>query len=375
MPIYKQNAKKNGKQQYKVVVCYTDKFGVNRQTAARVYGYDEAKAKERELQYAVAEHNVSSKMTVHQLYDEYITAKKYEVRQSSLMKTKSILNNHVLNDDLSDCRLDKLTAPVVQRWKNNIAQKDIMISTKNNAYRELNALLNYALRMDYISKNPLKFVGRFKDVNFIPRQERMRVYTAEQFHKYITVARESCKSLSDYGCYIFFNIAFYTGMRKGEIHALKWSDIKDGVIQVRRSINQKIRDENGNYLEGPPKNKSSCRDLKAPANLIKLLEEHKRLLTANIGYNDDFRVCGGYKPIPDTTIENHNNSYAEAAGLYHIKIHEFRHSHATMLINGGINIVVVSHRLGHKDVQETLNTYAHLYPASENSVLKLLESN
>nr|WP_316624597.1 tyrosine-type recombinase/integrase [uncultured Ruminococcus sp.] len=375
MPIYKQKAKKNGKYQYKVVVCYTDKFGVNRQIAARVYGYDEAKAKERELQYASAEHDLSSKMTVQQLYDEYIAAKQYEIRQSSLMKTKSILKNHVLNDDISGCHLDKLTAPVMQRWKNNIAQKDIMISTKNNAYRELNALLNYALRMDYIPKNPLKVVGRFKDVNFTPRQERMRVYTAEQFHKYITVARESCKSLSDYGCYIFFNIAFYTGMRKGEIHALKWSDIKDGVIQVRRSINQKIRDENGNYLEGPPKNESSCRDLKAPANLLKLLEEHKRLLSANIGYSDDFRICGGYKPIPDTTIEKHNIKYAEAAGLSHIKIHEFRHSHATMLINGGVNIVVVSHRLGHKDVQETLNTYAHLYPASEDSVLDLLEAN
>ena len=368
MPIYKENRKKDGKQSYRVIVNYTDKNGKKKRKSQCVYGLQEARDLEAALLKETRQAPEAEKMTVQQLYDEYIKVKEQEVRRSSLAKSKSILNNHVLNTKLPSVRLDKLSKRVLQDWKNNLAEKEIMISTKNNAVRELNTLLNYAVKMDYINKNPLRDIGRFKEPYFTAQEEKIHYYTKEQYNKYIAVAKAERHNFIDQACYVFFVLAFYTGMRKGEINALKWSDLDGNIINVRRSISTK----NG-YEETPPKNKASYRALKLPSVALKVLDEHRAIITENFEYSANLRICGGVKPIPDTTLEYHNKKYAEKTGLPHIKIHDFRHSHATFLINNGVNIMEVSHRLGHADVKMTLNTYSHLYPATEEAALKVLE--
>ena len=74
----------------------------------------------------------------------------------------------------------------------------------------------------------------------------------------------------------------------------------------------------------------------------------------------------------DTTIEKRNTAYAKAAGLPHIRIHDFRHTHASLLINEGINIHEIARRLGHSNIDMTLNTYGHLYPREEERALNVL---
>lgn len=371
MPYYKTKAKKkDGKSQYRVVINYTDSSGAYKQISRLVYGFEEAKALEAQLMKQQKDAEITKRMTLQQLYDEYILSKAHEVRTSSMQKTKSILKNHVLNTDLQNRRIDKLTVPVLQSWKNELGNKDIMITTKNNAIRELNSLLNYGVRMEYIPRNPLQRIGKFKEAYFAVAEERIHYYTAEQFKQYIAAAEESRSNLTDYACCLFFKLAFYTGLRKGELNALKWSDLEGNVLHVRRSICQKVK----GYEETPPKNPSSVRDIKLPPKILKLIDEHKALLEEHVGWNEDMRICGGIKPISDTNLENHNTYYAKAAGLPHICIHDFRHSHATLLINEGVNILEVSKRLGHSDVKMTLNTYSHLYPSTEESTLMILEN-
>jgi integrase len=371
MPCYKTKAKKKGGlSQYRVVVNYTDSNGDYKQISRRVYGFDEAKAVESELIKKSKEKEITKHFTLQQLYDEYIQTKEHEVRTSSLIKTKSILANHVLNTDLKNRRIDKLTVSVLQGWKNELGDKDLKTTSKNNVIRELNTLLNYAVRMEYIPRNPLARLGKFKEAYFAVTEERIHYYTADQFKRYIAAAEESRRNLTDYACCLFFKLAFYTGLRKGELNALKWSDLEGNVLHVRRSICQKVK----GYEETPPKNPSSVRDIKLPPKIMKLIYEHKALLEENGGWNEDMRICGGYKPIADTNLENHNAQYAAAAGLPHICIHDFRHSHATLLINEGVNILEVSRRLGHSDVKMTLNTYSHLYPSTEEATLQTLEN-
>jgi len=189
--------------------------------------------------------------------------------------------------------------------------------------------------------------------------------------KYITVAEESASTIADWGYYVFFNIAFYTGARKGEINALKWSDIDGNIMHIRRSIAQKLK---GDDVESAPKTKSSIRDLQIPEPLIKILNEHKERQKAAAGelFSDDYRICGGERPLRDTTIEKRNTSYSKAAELPHIRIHDFRHSHASLLANEGINIQEVSRRLGHSNVTMTWNTYSHLYPREEERAIEVL---
>ena len=158
-------------------------------------------------------------------------------------------------------------------------------------------------------------------------------------------------------------------MRKGEINALKWSDSDGDIIHVRRSIAQKVK---GPDIETPPKNKSSYRDLQMPVPLINILNEHKERQKQTNGFTDDFRVCGGIQCLRDTSISNKNIQFADKAGLPHIRIHDFRHSHASLLANEGINIQEIARRLGHSKIETTWDTYSHLYPREEERAVQIL---
>jgi integrase len=231
-------------------------------------------------------------------------------------------------------------------------------------------MINYAVKVDHIKSNPLKKVGRFRDAYFTHEQEALHYYTTEQFRRYIAVAEKyKDESLIDNAFFVFFNIAYFTGMRKGEINALKWSDIEDNLIHVRRSIAQKTK---GGYQETPPKNKSSYRTLQMPQKLVLILTEHLMLQKRLKGFSSNLRVCGGHSTLSDTYIESKNKQFAEEAGLPHIRIHDFRHSHASLLVNNGINIQEVARRLGHSNVNITWQTYSHLYPREEERAVEVL---
>lgn len=372
MPIYKQNKKKDGMNQYKVVVNYTDRDGKYRQKTKLVYGKEEATMAEMRLQFELGAEIPPKNITVNSLFAEHIEAKKHEVRGSTLDKYVDILNNHVM-PHLSTFKLSDLSAKALQNWKNLIGTKPLSTTMKNNIYSAFRNLLNFAVKMQYIPSNPLTVLGNFKEVlDFTKPQDKLHYYTAEQFKAFISFAKSQCTSFNDWGYYVFFNIAFYTGMRKGEINALKWSDLDKNILHVRRSVNQKKK---GVYVvETPPKNKSSYRDLQMPNQLIKILEEHKQRQKESKNFSNDFRVCGGEKCLPDSSISTFNIKCAKATELPHIRIHDFRHTHATLLINEGINIQEIARRLGHSKVEQTWNTYAHLYPREEERAIKILES-
>lgn len=379
MPIYKMDGKKDGLQKYRVRINYVDKEGKSRQLDRIAYGKEAAKELELLLSNENKSDIISPKLTVQQLYDEYIATKKYEVREATIDKSKKLLTTFVL-PRLKDYRLDKLTSSVLQSWKNQIEQETtstgqkFSLKYKRNIFGVLRALLNYAVKMEYISKNPLVPLGNFKDVNTFKKE--MDFYTPKEFKKFISAAKqqaEQCESNSqniyEWNFYVFFYIAFFTGMRKGEIYALKWSDISDTTIKVCRSIAQKLR---GSDRETPPKNQSSIRTIDLPLPLKKVLDEHYSRCKSIAGFSDDWRICGGEQCIRDSTLEKRNKYYAEMARVKKIRIHDFRHSHASLLANNGINIQEIARRLGHSNIEITWNIYSHLYPRENERAIKIL---
>lgn len=370
MPITKTGKKKDGLTQYRVRINYTDSMGKAHQVERTAYGMDEAKQLESSLMTEYKDKRTAVKITVGELFKEYEEYHSHETRRTSHESAMKVLRLRVL-PTMTDYRLDRLTQPVLAKWKNELAATDYSIVTKQNAYASFVAMLNYAVKMEYILKNPLTILGNFKDAEVFEKPaEKLHYYTPEQFLKYIAVARDTAVTCIDWGYYVFFSIAFYTGARKGEINALKWSDIDGNIMHIRRSISQKIK---GGDVETPPKNKSSYRDLQIPEPLMKILTEHKcRQQEASRLFSDDYRVCGGDRPLRDTSIENKNKAFSKAAELPHIRIHDFRHTHASLLVNEGINIQEIARRLGHSDVQMTWNTYSHLYPREEERAVNIL---
>lgn len=369
MPITKTKVKKDGLQQYRVRVNYTDSNGKARQIERTAYGLAEAKQLETQLIQDVKINPTSSHMTVGELCDEYARYHINEVRLATHKEIMQRLNNYVL-PYFTSTKLDKLTQPLLADWKNKVNEKNLSLNTKKSAYGAFSGVLNYAVKLDYISKNPLRILGNFKDSDdFSEPKDKLQYYTVDEYLKYIAVARTEARTMLEWGSYVFFSIAFYTGARKGEINALKWSDINGDILQIRRSISQKVK----GYIETPPKNKPSIRDIQIPKPLMKILAEHKeRQRQASRCFTDDYRICGGIKPLSNTFIRKHNAHYAEVAGVPKIRIHDFRHTHASLLANKGINIQEISRRLGHADVKMTWNTYSHLYPKEEERCLQIL---
>ena len=157
MPIYKTGkTKKEGLQKYHVRINYVADNGNKKQITRVVYGIDEAKALERKLEHEIKENQEMpiKKMTVNQLYDEYMSVKKYELREVTIYRKKSVFKNHIL-PFFGNSRIDKLTVKILQEWKIFIEQKRLGIIAKRTIYKEFSALINYAVKIEYIPKNPL----------------------------------------------------------------------------------------------------------------------------------------------------------------------------------------------------------------------------
>ena len=360
--------KKDGKIKYRVRVNYTDSYGNNKQIERTAYGADEAKQLERELIHSVKEETPTKKMTFGQLYEEYKKARKHETRQSTQDTLETRIKTHVL-PTFENVRLDRMNIPSLQNWKQKLNNSNLSVGMKKSIYKNFSSILNFAVKMEYLPKNPLKSVGNFKDPLDIV--EEMDFYVPEEFKKFITAAREyanTSDTLLYWSVYVFFCIAFYTGMRRGEILALNWNDTQNGTINITKSFSVR-------YLKiTPPKNKSSIREIQIPDPLQAVLNEHYERCKNVPNFTDEYFVCGGIKPVSDPTLRYLNEYFAQQANVKRIRIHDFRHSHASLLANNGINIQEIAKRLGHADVSITLKTYSHLYPKESERALTVLNA-
>jgi len=375
MPIYKTNGKKDGLQKYNVRINYISDDGTPKQLTRTAYGSEAAKDLERQLTKDVkskGENSVKS-ITVQELFNMYVKSKEFEARESTLDKLIRNFNLYV-KPTMENTRINKLTVSMLQEWKLLIEQKNLSLTTRKHAFSVLRATLNFAVKMEYLERNPLLKLGNFKDA-FINKRE-MGIYTAEQFVQLINTIEKIAEErqakyndLSEWDYYVFFNIAFYTGLRKGEINALKWSDIKGSLLSVSRSITQKLK---GGDRETAPKNSTSIRTIQMPLPLIKVLKKHRERQETLEHFTEDYRICGGERCLRDSTIHNRNIHYAKLSGLSPIRIHDYRHSHVSVLANEGINIQEIARRLGHSKIEETWNTYSHLYPREEEKAVDIL---
>jgi len=382
MPIYpvketkngrEKNVIKNGRQKYLVRLNYSDQFGKPKQLTRVAYGAEDAKQLERELTAELKKQSPTARLTLRRLFDEYMLSKKNEVRATSLDKTRRILERYVLAAHAEDS-LTRLNVAAAQHWKQEIEELDIGITTRQNIFGEFRALLNYAVKMEYIPRNPLTVAGNFKAP--ISEKKEMLFYTPEEWLKYkkaafdISSEYERQGDLLKWGYYVFFCIAFYTGLRKGEIGALTWADIDGDMLSVTKSVAQKLKGED---VITPPKNRSSIRTLQIPEPLKDILAEHKERCKTFDSFSEDYLICGGIRALRDSSVQKMNARFAEAAGVKVIRIHDFRHSHASLLANEGINIQEIARRLGHSDIKMTWNTYSHLYPREEERAIKILD--
>ena len=369
MPIYKTDKKnKNGIAQYRVIYSYKDAKGKYKKIEKRVFGKSAAQEKLRELEDSIKNSRNVAKLPFDKAYEEYIETISPEIRSSSRTKKMAYYRNHFL-PFFRDTDIKEIDTRMVTQWKRYINDKKLSIRTKQNCYKELNACFNYWIKLELLVVNPVAKAGNFRDA--YEGKKEMDFYSLEEFNKFNSALLKEAEETDVYDFYVFFNIAFWTGCRKGEIHALRWDRYHDSLLEIKESVNQK--NING-YETTPPKNKSSIRDVTVPQQLKTILDEHKQRAMLLPDFTEDKYICGYYKPLADTSIEKKNIKIAKDADLKHIRIHDFRHSHASMLLGNGAPLLAISKRLGHSTVDQTSRTYVHLLKKESDKLVSILDN-
>ena len=169
---------------------------------------------------------------------------------------------------------------------------------------------------------------------------------------------------------------FRSGLRNGELRGLTWGDINFNkrTLSVNKNV-VKVKDEVNNrpYILTSPKTMSSYRTIPIPKFLLDDLDDLYESKCRCYGFNEEYFVFGNAFPLPETSLADRKNKNAFKAGVKEIRIHDFRHSCASLLIDSGANITLVAKYLGHSKIDETLNTYSHMYQNRLDSIVNIIE--
>lgn len=225
----------------------------------------------------------------------------------------------------------------------------------------LNKLYKWFVKEKMIKYNPMEEVERIKRPNqLIEKDSKNNYWTYEQFDLFI-------KNVEDKLYYTMFSFYYWTGCRRGEVLALKWSDInfKNQTFSIDKTCYY-LKGEG--YVLTPPKNNNAVRIRKMPDILNKIMVEWYNIQKNLYEFSDDFFVFGGVKPIARTTLATHFNKYIKKADVKKITIHGLRHSHVSYFANAGIRLSDVAYRIG-DTVQVVQDTYWHFFPERENEMM------
>lgn len=296
-------------------------------------------------------------MSFKEAYKEYlIFASKQQKKQSFECLTQRF-NSHIL-PYFSEIEINNLTRNDIILWQEKILKFNFSNNYNRNLHFLLSGFLHYCCNCGYLQYNVASQVGSFKKKYEI---DKVDFYTLKEFKHFIKFVDNNIYKQ-------FFNLMFFTGTRPGEAMALKFSDLSKGYISINKTISS-----HGNRDIGTPKTNSSVRKIRIDKHLERdLLKLHKYYIENYNSSNVDYFIFGGIKPLSPTTINRYKIKACEKAKLRPITLHQFRHSHATLLLHRGILIHEISRRLGHSKVSTTLDIYTHTNLTQEKRVTRTL---
>jgi len=284
------------------------------------------------------------------------------IRVSTYIEYRSLLNRHIV-PELGNIYLQKLTPQHIQTFYATKQREGRAPRSVAIMHAVLHSALEHAVRWNLVSRNVVSLVSP-------PRMEKHEavLLTSAQAQKLLEVAKGQ-------HMYALLVIAVTTGMRRGEILALHWSDIdfQASTLFVRHTVN---RYPGYGFVENEPKTKSSRRKIVLPNIVIEALKAHRSI-------QDDMRLKAGEKWIEHdlifsskhgdylypTTLGGRFHKLLDAAGLPSMRFHDLRHSAATILLTMGVHPKVVQELLGHSSIAMTMDTYSHLLPSMQKDAM------
>ena len=350
MPAYKDE--KTGK--WFAKFYYTNWQGIKKQKWKRGFATKkEALGFERDF---LEQQSANPDMTFQNLYEIYMEDMAARLKQSTLLTKKAVLQTHIL-PFFGSKPINEIKASDVRRW-----QAKLMSSPNNYSQTylkkintELNSIINYAKRFYDLNTNPCGKAGTIGKA----KAEEMDYWTYDEYIAFREGVKD--KPLS----YICIEVLYWTGMREGELLALSPADID--LDNKTISINRTYQRIEGKDVFTSPKTRKSKRNIPIPDFLCQELSDY---IQSRYMLDADERLF----PVTKSYLSHEMIRGCKNTGVKKIRIHDIRHSHASLLINQGCDALMLADRLGHEKVSTTLNTYSHLFPHKQQELVHSLES-
>ena len=338
--------KKTGK--WLIQYRYTDWQGKRRKSTKR--GFATKREAEEWLRNFLITQKADFDMKFGDFWQMYCADMETRLREHTIRTKKYIVKLKIL-PYFGNKRVNDITAADIRQWQNELIKMGYSPTYLKTINNQLSAIFNYAVRYYDLKSNPCAKAGSMGK----SKAEEMDFWTGEEFRKFIDSVMN--KRLS----YMAFMTLYWTGMRLGELLALnpKDVDLEKRTISITKSYQRLGKKD----VITPPKTPKSKRVITIPEFLAADIRDY---IDSLYELQENDRLF----PITKYYLEHEMQRGIKESGVKRIRVHDLRHSHASMLIELGFSPLEIANRLGHEKVETTLNTYSHLYP---NKQTKLAE--
>jgi len=345
----------------------------------RKYTFATEREAQRELGRLIAEAEAGAMapkraMTMATLLDDWL---EHTVRPRVTDKTysnyRSTVERHLL-PDLGPVQAQKLTTARVQTFYARLREHKVGARTQQLCHLHVTQALDYGMALGVVGRNVARALPRARW-----RAGQMKHWTRDEARRFLGVATTD----STFGP--LWHLALGTGMRRGELLGLRWQDVRLDVGYL--TVRQAVIVVRGHPQIKEPKTATSVRTIHLPPTVRDRLVTHGetqrerrerrngRLASGTSQHDGDlvFVTREGGVINPDN-LDYDFAKLIRRAGVLRIRIHDLRHTYATLALEQGIPVKVVSENLGHADISTTLRTYAHVIPAQRSELAARMDA-
>lgn len=291
-------------------------------------------------------HNKNEKVTFGRSAEEWLSYKSKNLKYSTYIKYRSIYKNH-LETAVSKMEISEINIDILDRTVFHVdnAERALSLNLQDSIINLANQVITFANENYGCTVMPLKHrkkaKPKLKTISIFNLNEQAQIFQYVYDHMDI--------------CGVGILLCLSTGLRLGEICALKWEDIDfiNHILYVRRTV-QRIEVDNAEtktiLMESEPKSQCSIREIPLSQGIIELLLSNKKEAVYLMNKN---------KPMEPRSYQKKFKSILKGAGISDKNFHILRHTFATNCVNSGMDVKCLSEILGHSDVKITLNRYVH----------------